>query len=125
MCQSLAGFPLDTWLGELVLQALEPAAPEVRLEVTLDQLAGKLNNGQAHPKIVPCAGTRPCVRDPKAKQTFFLPGLMRGLAMLTYACAVVFRAVFFCGAFLRCFLGAAEAAAAGSSISGDARPLRA
>lgn len=36
MCQSLAGFPLDAWLSELVLQALEPAALEVSLEVAAD-----------------------------------------------------------------------------------------
>lgn len=36
MCQSLAGMPLDRWLSELVLQALEPAALEVSLEVAAD-----------------------------------------------------------------------------------------
>jgi DNA invertase Pin-like site-specific DNA recombinase len=36
MCQSLAGVPLDTWLSELVLQALEPAALEVSLDVAAD-----------------------------------------------------------------------------------------
>lgn len=36
MCQSLAGRPLDGWLSELVLQALEPAALEVSLEVAAD-----------------------------------------------------------------------------------------
>ncbi len=36
MCQSLAGVPLDAWLSELVLQALEPAALEVSLEVAAD-----------------------------------------------------------------------------------------
>jgi hypothetical protein len=36
MCQSLAGMPLDSWLSELVLQALDPAALEVSLEVAAD-----------------------------------------------------------------------------------------
>jgi len=35
-CQSLAGAPLDRWLSDLVLQALEPAALEVSLEVAAD-----------------------------------------------------------------------------------------
>jgi hypothetical protein len=35
-CQSLTGRPLDTWMSELVLQALEPAALEVSLEVAAD-----------------------------------------------------------------------------------------
>jgi len=36
MCQSLAGMALDKWMSELVLQALEPAALEVSLEVAAD-----------------------------------------------------------------------------------------
>jgi DNA invertase Pin-like site-specific DNA recombinase len=36
ICQSLAGMPVDTWMSELVLQALEPAALEVSLEVAAD-----------------------------------------------------------------------------------------
>jgi Recombinase zinc beta ribbon domain len=36
VCQSLAGMPVDTWMSELVLQALEPAALEVSLEVAAD-----------------------------------------------------------------------------------------
>jgi DNA invertase Pin-like site-specific DNA recombinase len=36
MCQSLAGMPRDGWVSELVLQALEPAALEVSLEVAAD-----------------------------------------------------------------------------------------
>ena len=36
MCQSLTGKPLDAWMSELVLQALEPAALEVSLEVAAD-----------------------------------------------------------------------------------------
>ena len=36
MCQSLTGTPLDTWMSELVLQALEPAALEVSLDVAAD-----------------------------------------------------------------------------------------
>jgi DNA invertase Pin-like site-specific DNA recombinase len=36
MCQSLTGMPLDTWMSELVLQALEPAALEVSLDVAAD-----------------------------------------------------------------------------------------
>jgi len=36
ICQSLAGAPLDRWLSDLVLQALEPAALEVSLEVAAD-----------------------------------------------------------------------------------------
>lgn len=35
-CQSLAGVPLDAWLSDQVLQALEPAALEVSLEVAAD-----------------------------------------------------------------------------------------
>jgi DNA invertase Pin-like site-specific DNA recombinase len=36
ICQSLTGAPLDAWMSELVLQALEPAALEVSLEVAAD-----------------------------------------------------------------------------------------
>lgn len=36
ICQSLAGLPLDAWMSELVLQALEPAALEVSLAVATD-----------------------------------------------------------------------------------------
>jgi DNA invertase Pin-like site-specific DNA recombinase len=36
VCQSLAGMPVDTWMSELVLQALEPAALEVSLAVATD-----------------------------------------------------------------------------------------
>jgi DNA invertase Pin-like site-specific DNA recombinase len=36
ICQSLTGAPLDTWMSELVLAALEPAALEVSLEVAAD-----------------------------------------------------------------------------------------
>jgi len=36
MCQSLAGKPLDAWMSELILQALEPAALEVSLDVAAD-----------------------------------------------------------------------------------------
>ena len=36
MCQSLTGTPLDRWMSELVLQALEPAALEVSLDVAAD-----------------------------------------------------------------------------------------
>ena len=36
LCQSLAGMPVDTWMSELVLQALEPAALEVSLAVAAD-----------------------------------------------------------------------------------------
>jgi DNA invertase Pin-like site-specific DNA recombinase len=36
MCQSLSGMPCDGWVSELVLQALEPAALEVSLEVAAD-----------------------------------------------------------------------------------------
>jgi DNA invertase Pin-like site-specific DNA recombinase len=36
MCQSLTGNPLDAWMSELVLQALEPAALEMSLEVAAD-----------------------------------------------------------------------------------------
>lgn len=36
MCQSLTGKPLDAWMSEWVLQALEPAALEVSLEVAAD-----------------------------------------------------------------------------------------
>jgi DNA invertase Pin-like site-specific DNA recombinase len=36
LCQSLTGAPLDAWMSELVLAALEPAALEVSLEVAAD-----------------------------------------------------------------------------------------
>src|SRR5919198_6378513 len=36
ICQSLTGAPLDAWMSELVLQALEPAALEVSLAVAAD-----------------------------------------------------------------------------------------
>jgi len=36
ICQSLTGAPLDAWMSELVLAALEPAALEVSLEVSAD-----------------------------------------------------------------------------------------
>ena len=36
ICQSLTGLPLDAWMSELVLEALEPAALEVSLEVAAD-----------------------------------------------------------------------------------------
>ena len=36
ICQSLTGAPLDAWMSELVLAALEPAALEVSLEVAAD-----------------------------------------------------------------------------------------
>ena len=36
ICQSLTGAPLDAWISALVLEALEPAALEVSLEVAAD-----------------------------------------------------------------------------------------
>jgi hypothetical protein len=36
ICQSLTGAPLDAWMSEVVLAALEPAALEVSLEVAAD-----------------------------------------------------------------------------------------
>jgi recombinase/recombinase-like zinc beta ribbon protein len=36
ICQSLTGAPLDAWMSDLVLAALEPAALEVSLEVATD-----------------------------------------------------------------------------------------
>jgi DNA invertase Pin-like site-specific DNA recombinase len=36
ICQSLTGAPLDAWMSALVLEALEPAALEVSLEVAAD-----------------------------------------------------------------------------------------
>jgi hypothetical protein len=55
-CQSLAGVPLDLWLSELVLQALEPAALEVSLEVAADVEAQRQRLHQQWDKRLERAG---------------------------------------------------------------------
>jgi hypothetical protein len=56
MCQSLAGKPLDAWLSELVLQALEPAALEVSLAVAADVEAQRQRLHQQWAKRLERAG---------------------------------------------------------------------
>ncbi len=56
MCQSLAGAPFDNWLSELVLQALEPAALEVSLEVAADVEAQRQRLHQQWAKRLERAG---------------------------------------------------------------------
>jgi DNA invertase Pin-like site-specific DNA recombinase len=56
LCQSLTGTPLDAWMSELVLQALEPAALEVSLEVAADVEAQRQRLHQQWSKRLERAG---------------------------------------------------------------------
>jgi Recombinase/Recombinase zinc beta ribbon domain len=56
LCQSLTGAPLDAWMSELVLAALEPAALEVSLEVAADVAAQRQRLHQHWAKRLERAG---------------------------------------------------------------------
>jgi len=56
ICQSLTGAPLDAWMGELVLAALEPAALEVSLEGATDVEAQRQRLHQPWSKRLERAG---------------------------------------------------------------------